>query len=329
MLPNGSGSYRYNQGSVVTIPRIIALIAVLTFAVLGYRFWGSSNVSPVAVSVPVLTQQDATQPTDISGGAPVQEVNAPALIDQPGCLTLKQFEELPELIQDAARMEAVSANGNALNAYQFLGEDTLRGFADQGDSAAMVIIGANAVVRAFEMDPSLAVDWLNHKQQINDLNFGKEELSATASLELNDAAYWFYEAAMRGRLLALQNYGQVRGRLFGGPVGLGWITREEYDALSASEKTSIDPANVYNQVAYDIAPALRKGALGGLSRMIPQSALQQAIRQDLVTEFEQTLSDSGLPAIEVAPAASSEIEALFDQICESEKQEELRRRGLE
>lgn len=93
-------------------------------------------------------------------------------------------------------MEAISASGTALTAYENLGEDSLQSFANQGDSAAMVVLGAMQVMRA--------IDWLSGKNLIDDVNIGTDELSGTASLALNEAAYWFYEAASHGRVMALQ-----------------------------------------------------------------------------------------------------------------------------
>lgn len=312
----------------MSAPRIIALVVAMTIALIGYRYWTNINVEPEDIEVPDVGSQ-AVIPVETPDEIPATEEDGSEPVDQPGCLTLKQFEEIPGLNQDAARMESVSASGVVLDAYRGLDDAALQSYAEQGDSAAMLVMGANAVMRAFGMDQSLAIEWLNNRERISDLDLGNSELTSAASLALNDAAYWFYEAASHGRLLALQNYGQVRGRLFGGPVGLGWISQEEYDSLDASGKTSLVPANLYAQVAYDIAPALREGALGNLTRMAPESSIQQDVRRDLVAEFEETLSASGLPPVSVAPTASPDTEALFDQLCESAKEEVLRRRGLE
>jgi hypothetical protein len=313
----------------VSAPRILILVVAFTLALFGYRYWTTGNqaepvtaeIASVANSAPggVLEEQERSN----------DEKEIPAPADKPACLTRKQFEELPEVIQDAMRMESVAVGGTAMSAYESLNEETLRGFADQGDSAAMAVIGAINVMRAYGLDESLAIKWLNQEQGISDLDQGNSQLSSAASLALNEAGYWFYEAAIHGRLLALQNYGRSRGRLFGGPVGLGWIGREEYDTLSASEKRSLVPADLYAQVAYDIAPALREGVLGDLSRMLPQSTLQETIRAELVSEFEQSLSDRGLPAISLPATASVEIVDLLDSACDFEIEEDARRRSLE
>lgn len=316
----------------MSVTKISALVIVLVGLFIGYRLLSDTDIETVVA--PVAEDNLATivpkEPEDSAVEVVNdQDVSAPSvLLDEPDCLTVKQFEELPELMQDFARMDQVSAGGSALSSYENLGEDTLRSFADQGDSAAMVIIGAMSVMRAYEMNESLAVGWLNGEQGINDLNVGTDEPSPSASLALNDAAYWFYEAASHGRIFALQQYGQVKGRLFGGPVGLGWISQEEFDELSSNEKASLDPSSVFGQVAYDIAPSLREGALGSLSTMTPQTNEQRAIRKTLHAEFEQHLVDAELPPIQVAATASDELEELYDRVCESEKQEALRRQSL-
>lgn len=308
--------------------RIIALVVAVTIVLIGYRYWSNGNVQPEGIEVPDVASP-AVIPAEMPDEEPATENVEPIPVDQAACLTLKQFEEVPGLVQDAARMESVAASGAVLDAFRGLDDAALQSYAEQGDSAAMLVMGANAVMRAFGKNQSLAIEWLNHRERISDLDLGNSELTPAASLALNDAAYWFYEAASHGRLLALQNYGQVRGRLFGGPVGLGWVGQEEYDALSAGEKTSLVPANLYAQLAYDIAPALREGALGDLTRMVPESSIQQDVRRNLATEFAETLAASGLPPISVAPTATLDVDVLFDQLCESDKEEVLRRHGLE
>ncbi len=304
----------------MSITKVLVLIVVLTLALVGLRYWSSeddSGVIPAAAVAPGSSVSAGTQEF-LDEAEPVHEVAEPVRTDEPTCLTLRQFEQTPEVVQDMARLEPLSVHGTAMSAYESLDEDTLRGFAEQGDSAAMAIIGAIYVLRAYDLDESLAIAWLNDDQTISDLDLGNSQLSSAASLSLNEAAYWFYESAMHGRLFALQNYGRSRGRLFGGPVGLGWVSQEEYDALNPSEKAALVPANLYTQVVFDIAPTLRKGSLGVLSRSVPQDPLHDMVRAELAMEFEQSLSDRGLPPTSEIPAASPVIESLLDRVCESE-----------
>ena len=310
----------------MSLPRILVLLVALTLTLLAFKnFRSSEHPEPAAVpEAPPGASARAENQQNAVGPDPQQEAEAtrPTPVDEPACLTLTEFAQRPEVIQDLARMDQVSVSGTPMSAYESLGEDTIQGFADQGDAAAMAAIGAIHVMRAYGLDETLALRWLNNEQAISDLDLGNSQLSSAASLSLNEAAYWFYEAAIHGRILALQNYGQVRGRLFGGPVGLGWVDQEAYDSLDESEKASLMPANLYAQLAYDIAPALRDGAPGVLSGRIPESAMQQSIRDELVSDFQQALADRGLSSVEVSGVASPDVEDLISQLCSFETDED-------
>jgi hypothetical protein len=317
----------------VTVIRASIFVIILVGIFIGYRVWQSPEVemesAPAIQNVPPVVVPNGTVDVEVETILPTGNIPITSL-DQPGCLTERQFEELPELMQEAERMEAISASGTALTAYENLGEDSLQSFANQGDSAAMVVLGAMQVMRAYEIDDSRAIDWLSGKNLIDDVNIGTDELSGTASLALNEAAYWFYEAASHGRVMALQQYGQVKGRLFGGPVGLGWVSQTEYDALTLGEKNSLIPNNLYGQVAYDVVPAIREGAIGSLlSDLSPVSSKQVEIREKLRVEFDRNLDDRGLPRIQIAAAATTTMKDLFDRICDSVKHEEIRQRSLQ
>ena len=304
--------------------RIAALIVVLTIALLAYRFIGGySAESDIAATPQGLAESEspAVTPEPVT----TEELVATATVDQPGCLTFLQLRDLPTVAQDAARLIALQTHGLPVAPYRSFDDSTLRAFADQGDSVAMAVIGAAAVLRAYDVDEALATDWLNSEYTIADLDVGLTQLSSEASLQLNEAAYWFYQSALHGRLFALRHYGAVRSRLFGGPIGLGWISQGEYEQLGDRDRWSLRPSNVYAQVAYDIVPQLREGLLADLSSGLPESDLQLAIRESLLEEFADTLSDSGLQRVEIAPTASPGIAELYDQICNAELQEYLQR----
>jgi hypothetical protein len=116
------------------------------------------------------------------------------------------------------------------------------------------------VMRALGQDESGAVDWLRSDSSTPKGSLSGRQFSATDMLELNDAAYWFYEAALHGRLFALGKYGEARGVIFGGPVGLGWIESADYEAVNSIEKAVLDPMNLHNALVLDLVPELGTGA---------------------------------------------------------------------
>lgn len=307
---------------------ISVLLVLLAMATIGFLFRSSNEPVPGEPLSTTTAPEIQDLPKNADEKKAVPEYGTADLLDKPGCLTFSQLESLPALLQDAQRMESVSSSGPALDSYASFDGATLQGFVDQGDSAAMVIMGARAVMRAYATNESMALEWLNARHQIHDLLVPGSQLSPTAGLALNDAAYWFYEAALHGRLFALEQHGVIRSRLFGGPVGLGWIGQEDYDALDVTERGWLHPANVYQEVAYDLAPQLKEGILGSLSYRIPESDLLRDIRRRLVADFNQSLLDSDLPAISL-PATASGAAEILNQVCDSVKREQLGRHNLE
>jgi len=209
--------------------KILLLIALLTIAMFVYQYQRNTSEEIATEALAPAVSAVEIVPLDTPQEAPALEAAPTATADEPGCLTLKQLEEHPQLLQDTQRLYSVAAAGPDIDSYRDIDDATLRQFAEQGDAAAMVMVGANAVMRAFDQDQSQSIAWLNGEEIIEDFESESGAASPEASLELNDAAYWFYQAALRGRLFALGNYGSVRSKLFGGPVGLGWISQEDYE----------------------------------------------------------------------------------------------------
>jgi len=299
--------------------KILLLVVVLTIAMFVYQYLRSNSEEIAAETVVPAVSAVEKVPLNIPQVELASEAAPTATADEPGCLTLKQFGEHPQLLQDMYRLGSVSAGGANIDAYRGVDDASLRSYAEQGDGAAMAVVGAKAVMRAFDKDESRAIELLSGGFHVEELTLQLGSVPPDVGMELNDAAYWFYQAALHGRLFALQHYGSVRSKLFGGPVGLGWISQEAYDALGAKERMALVPANLYLQVAYDLAPQLREGFLGGLADSVPVSDAQLDIRMEQVRVFETSLAESELPPINVAATATSESDEMFAQICASAK----------
>jgi len=309
----------------MTVGKISVLVIILVSLFIGYRLWMSTEPEIELVTNADLVQLE-TKPNSVVDTAtvtvPESDVPEVELMDKPGCLTVAQLEEHPELRREAERADAVSTSGAALTSYENLTEETLHGFANQGDAAAMVVLGAINVMRAYGRDDSQAIAWLNRELTIPDFSVGTNELPGDASLALNEAAYWFYEAASHGRVMALQRHGEVKHRLFGGPVGLGWVSQEAYDAMASREKRTMHPSILYWQLSYDVLPELRESGLTSIEASeIPVSRLQIEIRERLRIEFDQGREDRDLPPLQIATATTMSFEDLVELLCDSAKQE--------
>lgn len=311
------------------------LFALLVIAS-GIVFFRSA---PDAASTTPEPEDVAGRKTETSANTPThtdaQPVDRPdghtgtAEPDEPGCMTLQQLESDPRLLQDAIRIDSVNANGSHIEVFRDIDEAALKDFAAQQDSAAMVILGERAVLRALGLDAGRAVSTLQFEEGFEERTLLGKSFSDAARLELNDAAYWFYQAALHGRLFALRNYGEVVSAQFGGPVGLGWISQADYDALDSREKNAIIPPNLYQSLVSKIAPELLDGALGQFVEMTTTADVQNPILDKLHDEFTSDLADAGLSPISVPAAVSPPVEELYELLCTSVRNDYLRRQSLQ
>jgi len=293
---------------------LVSLVAVL----IGYRVLPGTPDSPATVPPmvveptspdPVVTNE--TEVTNIDQSAGPREVTE--------CLTLDQVRAHPIVRQLMSRLDAAAARGVDIEIYRGLDESEVLGYAEQGDSAAMVVTGAILALRAYDADSSRVIEWLTSIGHLDGVEI-RQQMSSDASLALNDAAHWFYQAALNGRLMALPLYGQVRSQLFGGAVGLGWISREEYDSLDPRQKKELLPQNMYHRVARDMIPGSVSGFIQGSKRLPSSSEIAERVRNDIHHEFNMALSDSDLPLPITAAGDPAEFEKLRSQICDSEVQ---------
>ena len=235
------------------------------------------------------------------------------------CLTVAQLDSHPLLVQDSYRFDAVSDSGPTIATYRGLSGDQLHGLAAQGDSAAMVVLGAMSVMRAREWPVENAVPYLLHEDPELMAYRYSRPFSPEFLGHMAQARKWFYEAALRGRVMVLHRVGDSLSFEKGGAVKLGWIDEEEYDGLSSYEKTALIPSNVYNVLAFEIAPALKSGPLGALmSDLMPHTERQKIIVARLATQFSRDLDEAGLPPVAVSESIAPPVEDLLRLLCESE-----------
>lgn len=296
------------------------LVAVLAFAMMSLRF--ASNDPAEDNDLPLADVSAATdKPIDdppISDS--LTELAAAPERESARCLTLEQLESHPVITRDAYRFDAVAESGPAIAAYRSLSEQQLRDLAAQEDSAAMVVLGAMSVMRARAWPEEKAVAYL----LLEDPELRAFTLTRPLSKEFLDhmkqARQWFYKAALHGRVMVLYRVGDSLALEKGGPVELGWISREEYDGLSDHEKTALHPSSVYNVLAYEVAPGLKSGPPGQiLTALIPRTEQQMAIVDELAGQFTRDLHDAGLPPVVVPESSVPSIDDLLSLLCESER----------
>ncbi len=250
-----------------------------------------------------------TEPTASSGG------------ESTPCLTLEQLETHPVVAEDAYRWDAVTDSGPVIAAYRGLSEQELLDLAAQEDSAAMAVLGAMSIMKARELPVEKAVPYLLFEdKELMALTY-KRPFPPGFIGHMKQARQWFYKAALHGRVLALYRVGDSLVFEHGGPVELGWISKEEYDGLSSLEKTALHPANLYNALAFEIAPALKRGPTGEvLSAMLPRTERQGDIVDQLADQFDRDLQDAGLPPVAVPESGAPSFDDLLLLLCDSERE---------
>ena len=302
----------------MTVTKISALIIVLVGGLIAYRLLSVESEVPVAEPLSTTTPAESvvTRPARLPETEVVVAMPSPS--EQTDCLSVSELQAHP-LVQELLSLRvAISTNGADVEKFRGLDETEVRGYADQGDSAAMVVVGAMSVMRANQADGSEAIDWLVDGGSADIFFDEQQQLSSEAGLALNDAAYWFYQAALNGRVFALQKYGQVRGKLFGGAVGLGWISQEDFDGLNDTQRNELRPINMYHTLALDLSPRPDDGALRSTVRTQTSNDFAVQVQSDIHHEFNMAVVDSGLSPPLVSAADLAEFEALEAQLCTAE-----------
>ena len=222
------------------------------------------------------------------------------------------------LVDDSYRFDAVGTSGPTIGAYRGLSSSELNGLATQRDSAAMAVLGAMAVMRSLGEPEDKAVAYLMHEDARLQTFSLKRPLDPEAAAYVEEARTWFYEAALHGRLMALYYVGDLLWREKGGPVELGWISKDEYESLSPYQRNALLPPNVYNVLALEIAPELRSGPHGNIiSEIMPQTERQQQILQELRDQFQRDLESADLLPVSVAASDVPPFEELKKMLCKS------------
>ncbi len=303
---------------------LLFAIALLTIAVTHYYQFVAPRVPAHVDTIDEAALQNETslRPISNSISAGVEEETGQfneGTADPINCLTLEQLESHPILAEDSYRFDSVATSGSTIASYRGLSSAELLGLAKQGDSAAMAVLGAMSVMRSRKLPDSKAVAYLMHEDSgLQTFQFSRP-LDSSTTAHLEEAGEWFYQAALHGRVMALYHVGDSLWMRKGGPVELGWIDSAEYDSLSSFQKNTLLPINVYNVLAFEIAPELKSGPNGNLiNELMPRSKRQQQVLDALLNDFQEDLETAELPPISVAASTAPPMEELMSLLCQTE-----------
>lgn len=296
---------------------------LIATASLLYRSDWTSSHSPIDAQDMTLSNESSTTVAEIETPSareePIESAEAPkasGVGNVVNCFSESQLESHPLFADEQARLDALAVTGPTMASYRGLSYAELESMVVQKDSAAMAVLGAISVMRARRMSDDDAVPYLlSEDKQLNAFSFTRP-LADEVLKDYEEARDRFYEAALHGRLLSLQKVGEITWIIEGGPVELGWIEKDSYEALSTKEKNALDPMQVYQALLMEIAPQLESGPFGDLmSEFIPHSDLQQALIADLAERFYRDLERAGLPEIEVSESSAPSLRELRSMLC--------------
>lgn len=305
----------------MSVIKISVLVILVVAAAIAYRAFNVSS-APAGMATESIAQPDPAPEVMPANQVTERRVipNADAVVEAPpACLTVDELNRHPLILKLQSQADAAATNGIDIEKFRGIDDASVRGYADQGDAAAMAVVGAMSVMRAYKVDTTRAVDWLANGGAMDGVVMEQQQMSSDAGLALNDAAYWFYQAALNGKVMALRHYGQVRGQLFGGPVGLGWIEQQDYDALDREQQLELSPGNIYSNVAMEMNPPAGPGAIpyALLTESGPEMAKQ--IRSDIQNEFNTAIIDAGLTSPTTPAADIAAYERLRSRLCTPER----------
>ncbi|MEM1263949.1 MAG: hypothetical protein AAGH76_16240 [Pseudomonadota bacterium] len=291
-------------------------------------------IAGVAVGSYILLKSQQSTPTPVEiqePGEPIEPVESPvakpAVVNEPASYATATPAPRDEACLDkAAIFEAMTADrerarnlglaGPDFEALRSIDANGLTDLATQGNSAAMVVMAYEQILKAEGIDTGGDVSATMDQGQAALQRFAsrsnKERFAdPNRLLALQEANYQLYEAALHGRPFALATYGEVIGAQVGGAVGLRWLTQEEYDSLPLKDRQEYAPSAIYQLVAMRLVfPEIN------LTHEMPEplNDRYQALIDELYAEYVAAATDADLdpPTPMLTPA---EMEALRRKAC--------------
>ncbi len=296
---------------------VVVMIAIVGIALLWF-FLKSDSPKELPNAVSTLSTQIAPS-SDATPAASTSDDETVEPADAETCLTPSQLETSNLFKAEQEIMEALSGAGSQqVNAYRGNTRDQVLPFAEQNDSAAMVVLGAMAMVRGRGEDESRAFEFLNPKEGAGLDLIGPQigvELTDAAAADYQEAYDWFYKAALYGRLLALANAGEARYAMEPSPIKQGWISREDYDSLPRREKGNLQILSLYNTAMSQIAGNPSDGMLGIILSIQPRTQIVDDLALTISEQFEIDRKAAGLPAIHIPKSTLPSPEEIVSMVC--------------
>lgn len=275
-----------------------------------------------------LDQASLGQPDTEPAASTVNHSSPEPATAQTACLSIRDISRHPKLEQELQRHQQISVmDETLLEPMRPLSNKQLQSMADTGDTLAMVMLGARAMMRASRIPEDKALDYLLPQEGRYPDLWGKRYDDAGRK-EMEESQKWFYQAALHGRLQALSLYGQSLFYVGETPVTLGWMDQARYEQLSIHQRNAWNPSNLYGRLMYDIAPELKTGFISSILHQLaaPVSSSEETaeIRAELAQGFYEDRFRLALDSPKMMALDTPDVWELISDICEEDFEAMLR-----
>ena len=300
---------KYHKASLLIFVGGNAILAQLLLRAYWGWFGGAYEIKAIAPGETSQPQVEVRAEQDIGSSGTDSDVE--------NCLSESMLETHPMMMDEMERLDPFLVNSGSISVYRELTESELGHLIAQGDSGAMAVLGAMHVMRARGLPDSEAVPYLLMENPALLTYRYKLPHTEEQTRHYELAAEWFYKSALHGRLLALINVGHQLDMMGKKPVDLGWISIEDYDQLTRGQKSTFNAANVYQAVAFTIAPQVEVGffeeiGLGFGSKLAKRFA---NIAEPIATQFRSDRAELGLDPLIVPASTLPSYDELTELLC--------------
>ncbi len=233
------------------------------------------------------------------------------------CLRNTPRDDIPEIAADKQRLEPYMTRTPSLVDYRGQGRQQLESLAAQGDSVAMAVLATQFELDALGISGVEPSDYLMNEVPVvgNEATFS--ELDPETRQNLENAAFWFREAALHGRYTALAEVGRLYYVYGNDAVSLGWISEAEFDEVANEDKWQWSPYNAYQEMVVSLTSDAWTGPNGDLAEIdgfFVRDAQSQVVDQ-LLNQFLEEAAARGLPIQTVEPWQGRSLPEILEDIC--------------
>ena len=314
-------------------------LSLIVFGLL-YLFFGQSS-KPVPLSADASALPDIKESTEATASTVNNKTPQTTIqsLEAPDCYSEAQIEMHPSILREIEYVDQVNIYAGYSMGYKGNSVDVLESLAEQGDSAAMAVLGAHYLLLAHDLDPDGAAEYLDMNSRLERthpeseahgrLVFPQKQDYTDEQLALLEkASYWFFESAVHGRYLALEAVGNISTRVVGNAVDHGWISETEYESLESRDRNNLFASNVYRFAGQMLLPADKDGVFIGLLQAF---GVPSGPATEIATRIAASVTDAqqerGIVPVYVDISNILSYEELFELLCEEDKARILKEAG--